>query len=67
MEANAIETGDGGRVIVWSDDYTGFYGNISARGSETGLGGFVETSSKQNLQAFGAVDAVGGAGLVLGC
>jgi filamentous hemagglutinin family protein len=52
--ADATSNGDGGKVILWSDEYTGFYGNISARGGMfTGDGGFVETSSKINLQAFG--------------
>ena len=51
---------DGGRVIVWSDEYTNFAGLITAKGSDTGIGGFVETSSKDNLQAFGNVDASGG-------
>lgn len=58
LSANALESGDGGRVIVWSDDYTGFHGSISARGgAASGDGGFVETSSRDNLQALGAVDA----------
>lgn len=30
--ADSILNGDGGRVIVWADGATGFYGNISARG-----------------------------------
>ncbi len=56
--ADATGRGDGGRVIVWSDEYTGFYGTISARGGAAGgNGGFVETSSKDNLQALGIVDA----------
>ncbi|MFM7676410.1 MAG: filamentous hemagglutinin N-terminal domain-containing protein, partial [Synechococcus sp.] len=69
VRADALSEGDGGRVILWSDRYTGFYGTISARGgSQGGNGGFVETSSKQNLQAFGVVDAAapqGRAGLWL--
>ena len=57
IRADAGTTGDGGRVIVWSDDYTQFYGNISARGgSQSGNGGFVETSGKQNLEFAGVVD-----------
>jgi hypothetical protein len=54
--ADATINGDGGKVILWSDEYTGFYGDISARGGAFGGdGGFVETSSKTNLQAFGFV------------
>jgi len=57
VKADARVQGDGGRVILWSDVYTGFYGKISARGgSNGGNGGFVETSSKDNLQAYGAAD-----------
>ncbi len=56
IRADAGTTGDGGRVIVWSDDYTRFFGTISARGgSRSGNGGFVETSGAA-LQAFGSVD-----------
>jgi len=55
--ADARNTGNGGRVIAWSDGDTAFYGRISARGGANGGdGGFVETSGKQNLQAFGRVD-----------
>ena len=60
VSANALAEGDGGRVIVWSDEYTGFYGSISALSAEGGLGGFVETSSKLNLQAQGTVNVPGG-------
>ena len=41
ITADALNTGDGGRVIVWSDDYTNFSGSITATGSSTGSGGFV--------------------------
>src|SRR6185369_1846668 len=57
IRADAGATGDGGRVIVWADGDTRFFGSISARGGrESGNGGFVETSGKQALQAFGRVD-----------
>ena len=56
IKADATVNGDGGKVILWSDDYTGFYGDLFARGGvEGGNGGFIETSSKNNLQAFGNV------------
>ena len=45
ITADAITSGDGGRVIVWADDKTIFNGGISARGGALGGdGGFVETS-----------------------
>jgi filamentous hemagglutinin family protein len=56
IKADAIANGDGGKVIVWADDTTQFYGGISARGgAEGGNGGFVETSGKR-VHALGAVD-----------
>jgi len=58
ISANVIHSGDGGSVVLWSNDYTGFYGNISAKGGTiSGNGGMVETSSHDNLQAFGNVNA----------
>ncbi|WP_204104090.1 MULTISPECIES: CHAT domain-containing protein [Spirulina sp. CCY15215] len=57
INADAISEGDGGRVIVWADEITGFYGNISARGGQNGgNGGFVETSGKQDLIFRGDID-----------
>ena len=50
LNADAINTGNGGKVIVWADDITRAYGNISARGGAvSGNGGFVEVSGKHNL------------------
>jgi len=58
ISANARENGEGGKVILWSDEYTGFFGKIAALGgAEGGNGGFIETSSKNNLQAFGEAQA----------
>ena len=57
INADALQNGDGGRAIIWADEVTGFYGNISARGgSNIGDGGFVEVSGKQNLIFDGTVD-----------
>lgn len=45
IKADALDAGDGGKVIVWSDEATRAYGAISARGGAlSGNGGFVETS-----------------------
>ena len=58
IKADALETGNGGEVTLWSEKYTGFYGNISAKGGLfSGDGGMVETSSHDNLQALGQVNA----------
>jgi filamentous hemagglutinin family protein len=57
INADALIEGDGGKVIVWSDDVTRVYGPISAHGGLTsGNGGFVETSSKGYLEATMPVD-----------
>ncbi|MFZ6656775.1 filamentous hemagglutinin N-terminal domain-containing protein [Undibacterium sp. TJN19] len=57
ISANAGKTGDGGRVIVWSDQVTRVNGSISAQGgTQSGNGGFVETSGKQNLDFHAKVN-----------
>ncbi|HEY9837783.1 MAG TPA: filamentous hemagglutinin N-terminal domain-containing protein, partial [Vampirovibrionales bacterium] len=57
IHADAIETGDGGRVIIWADETTQFFGNISAKGgTELGDGGFVEVSGLEFLDFQGQVD-----------
>lgn len=57
IEANAIESGDGGRVIVWSDEATRMYGRIEARGGAAdGNGGFAEVSGKEYLDYGGLAD-----------
>ncbi len=49
--ANALESGDGGLVVLWSKDVTLFDGAIEAKGGSLGgKGGLVETSSKGDLQ-----------------
>ncbi|HUT30764.1 MAG TPA: filamentous hemagglutinin N-terminal domain-containing protein [Sedimentisphaerales bacterium] len=57
IKADATANGDGGEVIVWADEVTRFYGDISARGgTEGGDGGFVEVSGQGNLGFYGHVD-----------
>jgi filamentous hemagglutinin family protein len=57
IDANAILSGTGGKVVVWSDEQTQMYGGISARGGAlSGDGGSVETSSANKLDFTGAVD-----------
>jgi len=63
IRADAIERGNGGRIIVWADDTTRVYGGISARGGQHGGdGGFVETSGRNYLDVTRAVDASAPAG-----
>jgi len=57
INADALGNGNAGKVIVWSDESTRFYGNISARGgAESGNGGFVEVSGKSFLDYAGIAD-----------
>ncbi len=45
IAADAIHSGDGGKVIVWGNETARVFGSISARGgAATGNGGLVETS-----------------------
>lgn len=64
IQADAVNNGNGGQVIVWSDQATQFNGTISARGGAiSGNGGFVETSAKGNLTVLGNVDTSASSGL----
>ena len=55
VKADATDSGDGGKVVVWSDDVTAFEGSLSARGGPNGgNGGWVETSGHV-LDASGTV------------
>jgi len=56
ITADATLQGDGGRVIVWSDEATTFGGSIGARGAGGGQGGFVEVSG-HDLYFAGDVQA----------
>jgi filamentous hemagglutinin family protein len=57
INADSNQNGNGGRVIVWADDSTQFFGKISARGGvNSGDGGFVEVSGKNFLTFQGNVD-----------
>ena len=48
IKADAVTTGNGGAVVVWSDGITKFDGTISAKGgSLSGDGGSIETSGKE--------------------
>ncbi|MEY3974372.1 MAG: hypothetical protein RIS59_733, partial [Pseudomonadota bacterium] len=56
VDASGLVSGNGGRVIVWSDEQTVYSGSIlAAGGAKSGDGGFVETSSKKQLVVTGRV------------
>ena len=60
IQADALSSGPGGKVVVWSDNATRFYGSISAHGGALGGdGGFAEVSGKQYLD-FKATTALHG-------
>ena len=48
IHADATGSGDGGKIIIWADDFTLFYGEAKARGgSFFGDGGFIVFSHMQ--------------------
>jgi filamentous hemagglutinin family protein len=54
INADALGSGNGGNVVVWSDQQTRYYGDISARGgAQAGDGGNVEVSGKALLDFNG--------------
>lgn len=54
MKANATVAGNGGHVVVWSDQTATVSGNIQARGAGAAYrGGSVETSARQSLDTVG--------------
>jgi filamentous hemagglutinin family protein len=50
LSASAITSGNGGKVVVWSNQTTTFYGTILAKGGMLGgNGGFAEVSGASNV------------------
>ncbi len=62
IRADATVEGDGGTVVVWSDESTRYHGGISAKGAGAGKGGFVEVSGKKYLDFAGRVDVSASSG-----
>ncbi|HCN91315.1 MAG TPA: hypothetical protein DIT28_19425, partial [Oxalobacteraceae bacterium] len=57
IKTDALQSGEGGKIIVWSNQATRAYGSLSARGGALGgHGGFVETSGHYLDVAGIAVD-----------
>lgn len=58
IHADALHHGDGGTIVVWSDEVTQVYGQLSARGGAlSGDGGWIETSSARQLLVTRGGDA----------
>jgi len=65
INADALGSGNGGNVVVWSDSLTTYLGNISAQGGALGGdGGFVEVSSHGQLNYLGQVNTTAALGHV---
>jgi filamentous hemagglutinin family protein len=65
VSADAINQGNGGKVIVFSDQTASIHGILTARGGTAfGNGGLIETSGKQslNLSSIPNASAVNGSG-----
>jgi filamentous hemagglutinin family protein len=63
IHADALENGNGGRVVIWSEQSTNFGGTITARGGAIGgNGGSVEVSSREQLVFNGLVDTLASQG-----
>ncbi|OCJ00564.1 filamentous hemagglutinin [Rhizobium sp. AC27/96] len=57
INADAITAGNGGNIVLWSDDLTRFAGTITAKGGTlSGNGGEVEVSGKAKLSYTGLTD-----------
>ena len=57
ISSDAVSSGSGGKVVVWADGDTRYYGRISARGgAQSGDGGLVEVSGKEVLNFDGKAD-----------
>jgi len=64
IHADALTQGNGGRVIVWADEATRFYGTVTARGGLlSGNGGFAEVSGKAFLDFAGIANLSADQGL----
>ncbi len=65
IRADAMQIGDGGSVVLWSDGATSFTGEISAQAfGERGNGGDAEVSGLQTLDYRGRTDLRANAGRI---
>ena len=58
LNADANSSGNGGKIVAWSDQQTSFGGQTTARGgTQAGDGGAIEISSKNDLALWSAPNA----------
>ncbi len=59
LRADALYAGNGGRIVVWSDEASDFSGRASAQGGALGGdGGFIEVSSRGRMNLAGKVSTL---------
>jgi hypothetical protein len=59
LKADATQNGNGGKIVVWADGITRFYGDISAQGGILGGdGGRTEVSGKRTLDFDGTANTL---------
>jgi len=64
VNADAMNNGNGGKLITFANDTTRIYGTLTARGGVNGgNGGFIETSGLQGFEIIQAPDATAAMGL----
>ncbi len=64
LKADARKTGNGGNIVLWSDNTTQFFGSLFARGGiNSGNGGLLEVSGKDRVAFGGYADAHARSGL----
>jgi filamentous hemagglutinin family protein len=65
IAANALQKGNGGKIIVWANDVTNYAGQIFATGGvKGGDGGFAEVSGKRLLSFRGTINLGATAGSI---
>ena len=57
VSADALASGDGGKVVVFAEGFANVRGHLSARGGpDGGNGGFVETSGRESFEILNTPD-----------
>jgi filamentous hemagglutinin family protein len=57
IKADALENGNGGKVIVWGNERNDYFGHTSV-GAQNGDGGLIEVSSPLGLNYRGTINAI---------